>query len=152
MSTDTSGANARALPKTTDRRVIKKKARSAPRAGRSGDHPIARLSFVKTLDHVREEPSGRAAGRCFWNVTPSGNYTADCIIGEKLALEYLAYEEETKRDAGTILAWIVGDMPQKQTGVEVSFLIMVAYAASAGAQRARDVAAYWERCRKEEAA
>jgi hypothetical protein len=137
-------ANARALPEVTNRRVIKRK-------GRSGeDHPIARLSFVKTLDRVREGPSGRPSGRCFWNVTPSGNYTEDCIIGEKLALEYLAYEE-AHTDVGTILAWIVGDMPQKHTGVEVSFLIMVAYAASAGAQRAREVAAYWERRSKEAA-
>jgi hypothetical protein len=72
---------------------------------------------------------------------------ADCITGETLALEYLAFEE-ARTDVGTILAWIVGDMPPKQTGVEVGFLIAVAYAASAGAQRARDIAAYWKRCQK----
>jgi hypothetical protein len=150
MPNATVRANARALPKTIDRRVIKRKIRSAPRAGRGKDHPIARLSFVKTLDRLHKSPSGSPAGRCFWDVRPSGDYVADCITGETLALEYLAYEE-ADTGAGTILAWIVGDMPQKQTGVEVGFLIMVAYAASAGAHRARGLAAYWEHCRKEAA-
>jgi hypothetical protein len=120
--------------KPTDRRIGKRKAARAPRARPVDDSPVARLSFVKTLGQLRESPSGRSAGRCFWNVRPSGDYVADCKIGETLALEYLAYEEAHYTEVGTILAWIVGDMPQKQTGVEVGFLIMVAYAASAGAQ------------------
>jgi hypothetical protein len=120
----------------------------APRARPVVDHPIARLSFVKTLDRLHESPSGRSSGRCFWDVRPSGDYVADCVTGETLALEYLAYEE-ADTGPGTILALIVGDMPQKQTGVEVGFLIAVAYAASAGAQRAREVVAYWDRRRKE---
>jgi hypothetical protein len=134
--------------KPTDRRIGKRKAARAPRERPVDDHPIARLSFVKTLDRLHKSPSGRSSGRCFWNVRPTGDYVADCITGETLALEYLAFEE-ARTDVGTILAWIVGDMPPKQTGVEVGFLIAVAYAASAGAQRARDIAAYWKSCQKE---
>jgi hypothetical protein len=39
---------------------------------------------------------------------------------------------------------IVGDMPRSLTGVEIGFLIMVSYAAGAGAAEARRVAKYWQ--------
>jgi hypothetical protein len=58
--------------KPTDRRIGKRKAARAPRARPVDDSPVARLSFVKTLGQLRESPSGRSAGRCFWNVRPSG--------------------------------------------------------------------------------
>ena len=48
-------------------------------------------------------------GCSFWVVTPSGNYTADCETGKKLAIEYL----EFIRRAAFPLQWIVFDMPRE---------------------------------------
>jgi hypothetical protein len=127
------------------------KAASAPRARPGKDDPITRLSFVADRDgKALQKPTGRQFPRCFWHVKSTGDLTADDLAGEKLALEYLAFEEANKGRAG-YLPLIVGDMPRKLGPIEISFLAMVSYAASAGAQRARNVAAYWERCRKEAA-
>jgi hypothetical protein len=88
--------------------------------------------------------STKPGGRCWWKVKATGNYEKDCHIGERLALEYLAYEE---RDQGAgCLQMIVGDMPRKLTGVEIAFLQMVCFAATTGAYRAREISKYWDRC------
>jgi hypothetical protein len=107
-------------------------------------HPIAELSFVANRDGTTlPRPTGNQSPRCFWNVTPTGDYGRDCKIGRALALEYLALEEADPHGPD-YLTMIVGDMPRQLTGVEVRFLAMVAYAAGAGADRARKIAAYWE--------
>ncbi len=128
------------------KRTVQKNVRSRPKPP---DHPVSRLSFVANRDG-KVLPKSKA-GRCFWHVTPSGDYRRDNIIGEKLALEYLAFEEEDIGGAG-LLPSIVGDMPAKLTAIEISFLAMVSYAARAGAGRAREISAYWGRCRAEESA
>ena len=116
------------------------------------DDPVARLSFVATRDgRALLLPTEGQFPRCFWHVEPTGDPRAADLAGEKLALEYLAFEEANKGGGGH-LQLIVGDMPRKLGPIEISFLTMVSYAASAGAQRARDIAAYWERCLKEEVA
>ena len=113
--------------------------------------PVTRLSFVADRDgKVLPKPTGRQFPRCFWHVKPTGDHIADCRLGERLALEYLAYEEANEGPV-CLLQWIVADMPRKLGQIETSFFTTVAYAASAGAQRARYVAAYWERSRKEAA-
>ncbi len=107
-------------------------------------HPLAALSFVADRDgKTLPKPTGDQHPRCFWNVTPTGNYGRDCVIGRALGLEYLAMEEADTRGPGW-LPMIVADMPRPLTGVEVGFLTMVAYAAGAGAYRAREISAYWD--------
>jgi hypothetical protein len=106
--------------------------------------PLAELSFIADRDGLTlPRPTDDQLPRCFWNVTPTGDYGRDCKIGRALALEYLAMEEANPGGPGD-LPKIVGDMPRPLTGVEVGFLAMVAYAAGAGADRARKIAAYWE--------
>jgi hypothetical protein len=111
-------------------------------------HPIAELSFVADRDGTTlPRPTDDQSPCCFWNVTPTGDYGKDCEIGGRLALEYLALEEADIHWPGH-LPKIVEDMPRQLTGVEVGFLVMVAYAAGAGADRARKIAAHWESCRQ----
>jgi hypothetical protein len=99
------------------------------------------ISAKEYPSFVDSTKSGR---RCWWNVKATGNYEKDCHVGERLALEYLAYEE---RDRGAgCLQLIVSDMPRKLTGIETSFLMMVCFAARTGAHRAREISAYWDRC------
>jgi hypothetical protein len=100
---------------------------------------IADLSFVGE----RKKPEAGKLPRCFWRVTPSGDYGADCELGQRLALEYLAFQEAAD---GSSLQHIVADMPRELTGVEVGFLTMVSFAAGGGAYRARQIAAYWDEC------
>lgn len=103
---------------------------------------------VKDLSFVKER---KRLGRLFWNVTPTGSYSEDCRLGGRLAVEYLAYEEQD--DGGGLLQHIVGDMPRELTGVEIAFLQLVALQAKAARGRARQINEYWERSfHKEEAA
>jgi hypothetical protein len=69
------------------------------------------------------------------------NYDQDFKIGERLALEYLAFEEADKNGPGH-LQMIVGDMPRPLTDIEIHFLILVSSAA--GAAEARRVAKSWQ--------
>ena len=99
----------------------------------SKDYPyVGRLSFLAMRDgNTLPKPKRGELPRCFWHVKPSGNYVADCVTGEKLALEYLAFEEEDVGGAGHLPS-IVSDMPRALTGIEEGFLSMVSYAARAG--------------------
>ena len=106
---------------------------------------IADLSFVTSLTGKLQPGQSR---RCFWNVKATGDYDRDFRIGERLDLEYLAYEEANLREGGPgSLQHIVGDMPRPLTGVEVGFLIMVSYAAGSGAHESRRVSAFWQSAR-----
>ena len=112
---------------------------------------VAGLSFVASCDgKTLPKPIGDQCGRCFWNVTATGDYTQDCDTGVRLALEYLAFEEAAVESGGH-LQMIVEDMPRALTGVEVGFLQMVSFAAGAGAKEARRISAYWYSCKKTEA-
>ena len=102
------------------------------------------LSFVASRDgKTLPKPIGDQPYRCFWNVTATGDYTQDCDTGERLALEYLAFEEAAVEGPGH-LQMIVKHMPRAFTGVEVGFLQMVSFAAGAGAKEARRISAYWD--------
>ncbi|MDG4902799.1 MULTISPECIES: hypothetical protein [unclassified Mesorhizobium] len=101
---------------------------------------IEELPFI---GRRKKDESGNLR-RHFWRVQPSGNYVADCKTGGSLALLYLAFEEADREGHG-ILGFIVSDMPREFTGIEVGFLQMVAFAASAGAYRARQIDAYWKK-------
>jgi hypothetical protein len=112
------------------------------------------LSFVAPRDgKVLPKPKGRQFPRCFWHVKPTGDSYKDQQIGCAMALEYLAHIEATPNNSLAIpLQWIVADVPKKRLGgIEIGFFTMVGIAAGAGAARAREVNAYWERCRNEDA-
>jgi len=95
-------------------------------------HSVADLSFVRS----------KSKGRCFWHVPSIG----DGRLGERLALEYLAFEEADEGGPG-YLQLIVSDMPRKLGPTEISFLYFVSRAAGAGADKARRISAYWDSCR-----
>jgi hypothetical protein len=84
-------------------------------------------------------------------VKPTDDSWADEVTGERLSLEYLTYEETKGPDSPSILPWIVKDMPRDLTAIEISFLTIVGFSAGEGPQRAQEICAYWERCRKERA-
>jgi hypothetical protein len=107
---------------------------------------LSELSFTS----IREKPEKGQLPRCFWNVTPAGNFAADNALGTKLGLEYLSFEEEDVDGPG-ILNQIVNDMPRPLTVVERSFLQMVCFQARAGRGYARRLKSYWDNCKAEEA-
>ena len=91
--------------------------------------------------------------RHFWCVKPTGDYEADCQTGTRLALDYLRHRAtEDQNTHGSLLQHIVGDMPRSLTGVEIGFLTLVDFAATAGKGRAEQIAAYWDKCRIQRAA
>jgi len=104
---------------------------------------IADLSFVASRGGKQfpQSPDDQSPS-CFLYVAGTGDYVQDCKIGERLALEYLDFEEGNKPGNGH-LQMIVDDMPHPLTGVEIGFLSMISYAAGAGAAEARRVAQYW---------
>jgi|HubBroStandDraft_1064217.scaffolds.fasta_scaffold274257_2 hypothetical protein len=114
------------------------------------DHPVARLSFVASRDGMTlpKWTEGQLP-RCFWHVKPTGDRLADEATGHVLALECLAYQEADSHGL-PLPPGIVADMPRKLTGVEIGFLSVMSHAARAGVGAARELVAYWERCRKEE--
>jgi hypothetical protein len=104
---------------------------------------IANLSFVASRDgKTLPKAKGDQPGRCFWNVVATGDSRQDGNLGQRLALEYLAFEEADAGGGGH-LQLIVGDMPRRLTMVEIGFLQMVSFAAGAGAFKARRIAKYW---------
>jgi hypothetical protein len=80
---------------------------------------IDKLSFVK------------GSPRCFWHVVPTGDHEQDEILGERMALEYLAYEH-ADADGPGLLSHIVSDMPRSLTPIEIAFLAIIAYSARVG--------------------
>jgi hypothetical protein len=101
-------------------------------------------SRIGDLSFVRKNRSDGQLGRHFWSIEATGDYDGDCQLGERLALEYLAFEEADRGAGGGHLQHIVGDMPRPLTGVEISFLMMVSFAAGAGAHEARRISAFWQ--------
>jgi hypothetical protein len=109
-------------------------------------HPIADLPFV--ADRKKPFAPGQWP-RCFWSVTPTGNYEADCRTGDEYALAYMRYRNATS-EIGS-LATIVKDMPRDLTGIEVGFLQLMDYAAMYGVGAAEARVAYCDQWRAEEA-
>lgn len=107
-------------------------------------NPFASLSFVAVRDGKKlPKPEKGQWPRCFWHVQSSGDYGADCIIGEELALEYINFAA-LNTSCPSILGWIVSDMPRELTGVEIGFLDIVACCIPAGAPRAKQVFGFYE--------
>lgn len=88
-------------------------------------HRRRRLPFV--VDRKRAglpPPTGEQSPRCFWRVSPIGDYERDIETGNRLAVKYL------DRGGWPPLQWIVADMPRELTGVEVGFLRLIGLAAA----------------------
>jgi hypothetical protein len=115
--------------------------------------PITSLSFVK--DYWVREPGKRQGHsfRVFWDVNPSGDYGADCIAGEHMALEWLRYtrscQENSSFASSGMLSWFASDMPPESTGLEVGFWSIIGGAADAGAEYGEAFVQHYERFRAE---
>ena len=96
------------------------------------------LSFVR--DAAPTDRNDRR--RCFWAVTPTGDYGEDCRIGHRLAIEYLRFEREDQGGPGA-LQNIVRDMPREFTGIEIGFLSIIGRAARFGLPEAERLLAFW---------
>jgi len=101
--------------------------------------PYSALPFFASQRPTKQRPMPRN----FWKVTPTGNYERDCKTGYEFALLFLAAEEQAT--GGTLLPSVVADMPRGSdlTGVEIGFLMLVGFAATDGAERARVIANHW---------
>jgi hypothetical protein len=113
---------------------------------------ITSLSFVN--DYWVSEPGKRRGHsfHVFWEVNPSGDYGADCIAGEHMALEWLGYARacsETNFAASGMLSWFARDMPPESTGLEVGFWSIIGGAANAGAEYGEALVKHYERFRAE---
>ncbi|EJF92658.1 hypothetical protein [Bartonella tamiae] len=93
------------------------------------------LSFVKASDGTRRH--------LFWNVKNTNKYEIDESLGQVFALEYLAYEAQLEGDHYPILPSIIADMPRDLTGIEITFLGLVGFAAIDGRREAKRIADYW---------
>ncbi|HEX3862539.1 MAG TPA: hypothetical protein VHY35_12670 [Stellaceae bacterium] len=82
--------------------------------------PALGLSFV--FDRAPDDPDDKR--RCFWCVTPTGDYGVDCDTGERYAREYITYEQRDDWSGGH-LQLIVGDMPREFSGIEIGFLATI---------------------------
>ena len=113
----------------------------------SGDDAAPPVELdVLSLSFVTDERPGNGSPRCFWNVKPTGDYTADCEKGHELALEAVAFIRQDRSGLSThLLGWIVGDMPRgkEMTDIEVGFLYGFAHMAAHGEASFRRVLAYW---------
>ena len=99
-------------------------------------------SFV--VDREPSDAKKHDFPRNFWNVTPSGDYSADCALGTRYALEYLAYGASIDlNESPDILGWIVVDMPREFSGIEVGFFEIIGAAAVHGAAEGERLARYW---------
>lgn len=92
-----------------------------PAATPSAVHPILALPFIR--DTCDEERAAGANPRCFWHVTPSGSYAADCSTGAGYAA--IAADYMVAARSPHLLPWVVIDMMamgRAHSGIEVGFL------------------------------
>lgn len=85
------------------------------------DHPILSLPFVR--DPAGHEHTAGTPPRCFWHVSPTGDYGADCALGARYAAAALDYM--VAANLPEILQWAVFDMMtvgRRHSGIEVGFL------------------------------
>lgn len=83
-------------------------------------HPVLALPFVR--DRRDDERASGAAPRCFWHVSPSGDYATDSGTGAHYASLAVDYMSATR--SPHMLGWVVADMMALQrshSGIEVGF-------------------------------
>lgn len=117
-------------------------ANTKPSASSRKLHPADELSFTRIRPKA-EWKGTKLTPRCWWSVTPSGDYAEECEVGSAMALEYFDYCE--RPDGGNCLAHIVADMPRELSGIEIGFLAIIDAAAKAGRNNGRNTARYWQR-------
>ncbi len=85
-------------------------------------YPVTILPFVRNGD--LRDPQAHP----FWNVTPTGDYAQDCLMGFTMGLQAIAYI----RASGftPVLGWTVSDMAKtgEWTGIEYGFFQCIAEA------------------------
>ena len=86
------------------------------------------------LPFVADIPQGEETQRAFWQVTPSGRYHNDCLIGTSYALETLAYLSQSTDPS--LLPRVVMAMPKfdQATGIEIGYLDTLSRYAVMGAK------------------
>jgi hypothetical protein len=87
---------------------------------------ITDLPFIKDV----KVPGQRGTQRCYWSVTPSGNYGADNRTGEEYAALFLAYASNQRR--ASLLVSIAHAMRPDHDGITVGFWEHVGRAACFG--------------------
>ena len=85
---------------------------------------------ITDLPFVADKGKGKNKRRSFWNVKPNGDYGDECLIGKFYALECLQYAIAT---GSSPIAWIIPEMPQELTGIEIGFLSELEKFATIGA-------------------
>jgi len=87
---------------------------------------------VTQLPFVTSYSANKAHERSFWDVTPSGDYTADCETGQSYGIDALHYMVSQKFTP--LLSMIVEAMPDssRYSGLEVGFLSVIAQYAVIG--------------------
>ena len=99
------------------------------------DSQIIELPFVS--DRPSRSGPQNPYGRCFWDVTPTGDYRKDCNTGATYALEALEYGLATR--SAHAITWALLSMPgyDKSSGVEVTFAETITFYAQVAADRGR---------------
>ena len=88
---------------------------------------------ITHLNFVHDKGKGKKKQRCFWHVSPNGNYGDECLIGKAYALEALQYMID--QDYPPLLNSIIQDMPpaEQRSGIEIGFNATLAEFAMIGA-------------------
>ena len=98
-------------------------------------HPFLELPFIKDIKKSEVKEKGQL--RNFWSVSPTGDYTEDCITGAEYALTFLECLKTNPDKYNVPLQWIIFDMPKDRaegrSGIEVGFLSVLSEALLSGA-------------------
>lgn len=84
---------------------------------------------IGDLSFVTDVCADGRAGRSFWDVSSTGDWTADCAHGVRLAREFL---DVCGHEHTSLLGWCVRDMRGRYSGVECGFLSEIMLAAVIG--------------------
>lgn len=97
------------------------------------DSQITELPFVS--DSPARSGPQNPYGRCFWDVTPSGDYRKDCTTGATYAHEAIEYGFATR--SVHAITWALLSMPgyDKSSGIEVTFAETITFYAQVAADR-----------------
>lgn len=84
-------------------------------------------NFLDCLPFVGRDLREAGHPRNFWDVSPSGDYAADCETGRMYAEDCLAYMRVNA--SPILLKSIVMAMPREFSGIEIGFLHVLGSAA-----------------------
>ena len=82
---------------------------------------ILELPFV-----ADNKPGRRSKNRCFWQVSPTGDYETDCATGKSYSQMAVKFARENGNES-CFISWMVNDMNLDDvSGIEVGFLSGIA--------------------------